>query len=95
MTKLDTILTIEEVGKRLHCSRSVVLRLVESGRLKCVDLGNRGYRLFRFRESDIDEFLNQPYQPETMADPIEQNQQPVNMADRIAVKKLRERGLPT
>ncbi len=51
----QTLLTIEQVGKRLQLSRSKIYALIGEGRLKTVKIGTAA----RIRSGDIDEFIAQ------------------------------------
>lgn len=54
-----SLLTVDEVTKRLNVSLSTVNRWIRDGELTPVDLnaGQKGRRLLRFRESDIEAFV--------------------------------------
>jgi excisionase family DNA binding protein len=46
--------TVEEVAKMLRVSEATVRRLIKSGQLKAVSVGNQ----FRISQEDLDEFLS-------------------------------------
>lgn len=51
------ILTVKEVMKSLRCKREKVYELIESGRLKAIDIGVQR-RQFRVTQENLDAFLN-------------------------------------
>ena len=86
------LLTTQDVRTRLNCSREVVYRLVESGRLRCTDIGANRKRL-RFRPDDVEAFINgQEMKPQPVIIPTGCDGRPVNTSDREAIRKLRKRG---
>jgi excisionase family DNA binding protein len=89
----QTILTTKDACERLQCGRELLYKLVQSGRLKAIDIGGKNHR-YRFRPEDIEALFHQPpEQPPSVAVPLtDQNNKPVNAADREAVRKLRKRG---
>ncbi len=52
----DRLLNIDQVRRRLNCSKSHVYNLISSGELPAVTLGeSKGKRVY---EADIDQYLN-------------------------------------
>ena len=86
------LLTTQDVRRRLNCSREVVYRLVESGRLRCTDIGANRKRL-RFRPDDVDAILDTtPPERPLVHVPVDANGKPINRSDRDAINRLRKRG---
>lgn len=56
MTPIGKLLTIKELAALLRISRAASYALVQSGRLPCVRLGNRGGSI-RVLESDVWEYV--------------------------------------
>ena len=56
---IDHLLTPDQVGERLHCSRSKVIKMIEAGQLPAVRLptGTGTRRLYRVSENDLGPFL--------------------------------------
>jgi excisionase family DNA binding protein len=53
-------MTVREAAEKLEISQSLVYRLVEEGRLKCLRIGQRGKRgKIVIREPDVEAFLKE------------------------------------
>ena len=50
----DPVLTVDDAAKVLHLHPFTVLKLIRGGKLKASKIG----RVYRIRESAIDDFLN-------------------------------------
>lgn len=53
----DEILTIAEVADVLKCTEDHARALCAAGRLPFIDIGTRGRRVYRVRQSTLDSFL--------------------------------------
>ena len=60
---MKSLLTVDDVARRLGSSKSLVYQLSSSGRLRRVKIG----QLLRFREEDVEDFIDQH-----ILDPLEQ-----------------------
>jgi excisionase family DNA binding protein len=89
----DRLLTVDQVAKRLVCSRDSVFSLVRSERLPCINISGSKNKRFRFKESDVESFISTPYVPERFVYNVpERDGKPVNIAHEIAVASLRKKG---
>lgn len=52
---METLLTVEDVMNKLHCSRSTVYRYVSEKRIEYI----RRFRRLLFRESVVNHFIDQ------------------------------------
>lgn len=55
--RVSEFLTVGEVARLMRVSNMTVYRLIRSGSLKAVRVGNR----YRLRESDVDRYLDESY----------------------------------
>jgi excisionase family DNA binding protein len=53
----STFMTVSEVANLMRVSNMTVYRLIRSGRLSAVRIGNR----YRITESDVHKYLNESY----------------------------------
>jgi excisionase family DNA binding protein len=51
--------SIDEVAERMCCSHRIIRRLILTGQLKAVRLGNGPRAPYRIHESHLDDFINQ------------------------------------
>lgn len=55
---LETMMTPQEVAKKLRVSPDTIKRYIERGELKASRLQGRKYVLYRIKPSDVEAFLN-------------------------------------
>lgn len=55
--RVSEFLTVSEVARLMRVSNMTVYRLIRSGALKAVRVGNR----YRLRESDVQQYLDESY----------------------------------
>ena len=95
-TEHEPLLTVKDVAVLLKCTIVQVYRMVDSGRIAFVNIGiGKRNRVIRFCRDNIDDLLAGRYQPDPKAqlaqrlkEMPEQDSKPVNMADRLAQKRL-------
>ena len=50
--------TIEEVAEILKCSEQTVRNIIDTGKLKYINIGVSDRRIIRIKCEDLDEFIN-------------------------------------
>jgi excisionase family DNA binding protein len=56
----DSVMKVAEVAKRLKCSKDKVTQLIQTGRLKAIDLGCETRHSYRVTEQQLDSFIGTP-----------------------------------
>jgi len=62
---MNEILTLQETAQYLKCHESTIRRYIKQGHFPCFKLGPR---VFRFRKSDLDRWIAQKMQGESVDD---------------------------
>ncbi len=63
-SRLDELITAEEVMKILKISRATLNRWVKAGKIRALKLGEGKKGAIRFKKEDIENFINQVTNPE-------------------------------
>lgn len=57
---MTNVMTLDEVAKRLKCSKGKVAKLIADGKLKALDLGDENRHCYRVTEEQYEAFISTP-----------------------------------